>query len=57
VLHCDLGALLARLGRFREAVPEFETALRLDPRLEVARRNLQAAKVRLERMHAAEGNP
>jgi len=57
VLHCDLGALLARLGRFREAVSEFETALRLDPQLEVARRNLQAAKVRIERMHAAEGNP
>lgn len=49
VVHSDLGALLARLGRFREAVPEFEAALRLDPNLEVARRNLQAARARLER--------
>ncbi len=49
VVHSDLGALLARLGRFREAVPEFEAALRLDPNLEAARRNLQAARARLER--------
>ncbi len=48
-LHSDLGALLARLGRIREAVPEFETALRLDPALESARRNLAAARARLER--------
>ena len=48
VLHSDLGALLARLGRFREAVPEFETALRLDPKFETARHNLQAARARLE---------
>jgi tetratricopeptide (TPR) repeat protein len=47
VLHSDLGALLARLGRIREAVPEFEAALRLDPNLETARRNLQAARARL----------
>ena len=56
-LHSDLGALLARLGRFREAVPEFETALRLDPGLDVARRNLQKAKVRLDRINPAGGNP
>jgi len=56
-LHSDFGALLARLGRIREAVPEFETALRLDPQLDAAKRNLQAAKVRLDRMHAVEGNP
>jgi Flp pilus assembly protein TadD/mono/diheme cytochrome c family protein len=49
LLHSDFGALLARLGRFREAVPEFETALRLDPHLETARRNLEAARARLER--------
>jgi len=49
VLHSDLGAVLARLGRFRDAVPEFETALRLDPTLETARHNLQAARARLER--------
>jgi len=48
VLHSDLGVLLARLRRFRDAVPEFETALRLDPHLETARRNLQAARTHLE---------
>jgi Flp pilus assembly protein TadD len=47
VLHSDLGAVLARLGRIREAVPEFEAALRLDPTLETARHNLQAARARL----------
>ena len=48
VLHSDLGTVLARLGRIREAVPEFEAALRLDPKLETARHNLQAARARLE---------
>jgi Flp pilus assembly protein TadD len=48
-LHSDLGVVLARLGRFRDAVPEFETALRLDPKLEAARHNLDAARARLER--------
>jgi tetratricopeptide (TPR) repeat protein len=47
VLHSDLGTVLARLGRIREAVPEFEAALRLDPNLEAARHNLQAARARL----------
>jgi len=47
VLHSDLGTVLARLGRIREAVPEFEAALRLDPTLETARHNLQAARARL----------
>ena len=52
VLHSDLGTLLARLGRMQEAVPEFETALRLDPKLETARHNLQAARAHLaERSH------
>jgi tetratricopeptide (TPR) repeat protein len=49
VLHSDLGAVLARLGRFRDAVPEFEAALRLDPNLETAKRNLQAARAHLEK--------
>jgi Flp pilus assembly protein TadD len=48
-LHNDLGAMLAKLGRFREAVPEFETALRLDPLLDTAKRNLQEARDMLER--------
>jgi tetratricopeptide (TPR) repeat protein len=47
VLHSDLGTVLARLGRIREAVPEFEAALRLDPKLETARHNLEAARARL----------
>jgi tetratricopeptide (TPR) repeat protein len=46
-LHSDLGTVLARLGRVREAVPEFETALRLDPHLDAAKHNLQAARARL----------
>jgi len=47
VLHSDLGAVLARLGRVHEAVPEFETALRLDPKLDKARQNLQVARSQL----------
>jgi Flp pilus assembly protein TadD len=47
-LHSDFGTVLARLGHIREAVLEFETALRLDPHLEAARHNLVAAKARLE---------
>ena len=50
VLHSDLGAMLARLGRVREAVPEFEAALRLDPKMEAARHNLQAARAQLEKV-------
>jgi tetratricopeptide (TPR) repeat protein len=50
VLHSDLGTLLARLGRIREAVPEFEAALRLDPKLEAAQHNLQAARARLAQL-------
>ena len=50
VLHSDLGAVLARLGRFRDAVPEFEAALRIDPKLETARHNLQAARARLAQL-------
>ncbi len=46
-LHSDLGTVLARLGRIREAVPEFERALLLDPHLEAAQHNLRAARARL----------
>jgi Flp pilus assembly protein TadD len=49
VLHSDLGTLLARLGRIREAVPEFEAALRLDPQLATAKHNLESARARLAR--------
>jgi len=48
-LHSDLGTVLARLGRFREAVPEFEAALQLDPQFEAARHNLRAAQAHLEK--------
>jgi len=51
-LHSDLGTVLAKLGRFREAVPEFEAAVRLDPHLETAKHNLQAARARLEQTGA-----
>ncbi len=47
VLHNDLGEVLARLARPREAVPEFQAALRLDPRLEKASRNLEAARAQM----------
>ncbi len=46
-LHNNLGAVLARLGRFEQAVLEFEAALRLDPNLEPARKNLKAARTQM----------
>ncbi|MGA1981902.1 MAG: tetratricopeptide repeat protein [Acidobacteriaceae bacterium] len=49
VLHNDLGGVLDRLGRVREAVPEFEMAVRLDPKLDAAKRNLQAARAQLQK--------
>ena len=48
-LHNDLGAALLHLGRTHEAITEFETALRLNPKLEPARRNLEAARARPQR--------
>ena len=48
-LHSDLGTVLARLGQIRQAVPEFEAAVRLDPLLDTAKRNLQAARAMLDR--------
>jgi tetratricopeptide (TPR) repeat protein len=45
-MHNDLGEVLGRLGHSREAVAEFEAALRIDPNQENARRNLQAARAR-----------
>jgi Flp pilus assembly protein TadD/mono/diheme cytochrome c family protein len=47
VLFGDLGEVLARLGRTREAVPQFEAALRLDPNQEKAKRGLQTARAQL----------
>lgn len=42
--HTDLGSALARSGRLPEAIEEFQTALRLDPAYEEARRNLAEAQ-------------
>jgi Flp pilus assembly protein TadD len=47
-LHNDLGAILARLGRVREAIPEFEAAVRLDPKMDSARRNLETARAHVK---------
>ena len=49
-LHSLLGTVLVRLGRIREAEPEFETVLRLDPKLETARHDLQAARAQLKKV-------
>jgi len=46
-MHNDLGATLAQLGRPREAIPEFEAALRVNPNLGAARRNLEAARAQM----------
>jgi Flp pilus assembly protein TadD len=40
----DLGVNLVSQGRFGEAIDQFEEALRLQPDLAVARRNLTAAQ-------------
>ncbi len=40
--HSNLGAALQRLGRYEEAERQYREALRLDPGLENARRNLDA---------------
>jgi Flp pilus assembly protein TadD len=48
-MHNDLGEVLVRLGRTREAVPEFDAALHLDPNSEKAKRNLQAARTQMQK--------
>jgi tetratricopeptide (TPR) repeat protein len=47
-LHANLGTALARLGRFAEAIPQFETALSIDPSLEPAKQSLSAARSMLQ---------
>jgi Flp pilus assembly protein TadD len=49
VMHNDLGAVLARMGRVREAIPEFEAALKLNPNFEAARRSLDAARAQMQK--------
>ena len=45
--HNLLGAALASQGKLREAVPEFQTAVRLDPQLQSAKENLVRASALL----------
>jgi tetratricopeptide (TPR) repeat protein len=45
-LHNDLGIVLARLGRFPEAIVQFEAALRIEPDFQAARANLNQARRR-----------
>lgn len=47
-LHGRLGVALARLGQFAEAQVELETALRIDPTLEPARRALDFVQAKLK---------
>jgi tetratricopeptide (TPR) repeat protein/mono/diheme cytochrome c family protein len=46
-IHNDLGSALLALGDLAEAVAEFERALDLDPRNDVARENLAVARAKL----------
>ncbi|MEN9674338.1 MAG: hypothetical protein RIS76_234, partial [Verrucomicrobiota bacterium] len=46
--HVDLGVLLAQQARFTEAIPEFESALRLQPTNAVARQYLDLARQKLQ---------
>jgi Flp pilus assembly protein TadD/mono/diheme cytochrome c family protein len=48
-LHSNLGALLARAGNIAAAIGEFETALKLNPAHEAARRNLEIARRKVVR--------
>ena len=43
-VHNSLGVILAKQGKTNEALAEFETALRLDPRNEAARTNEETAE-------------
>jgi tetratricopeptide (TPR) repeat protein len=43
-MYNDLGEVLVRMGRAREAVPEFEAALRIDPNQQNAKQNLEAVR-------------
>ena len=46
-LRVNLGTALAALGRFKEAQPEFEAALRIDPNSQRARQALKAMQALL----------
>jgi tetratricopeptide (TPR) repeat protein len=47
-LHTSLGMILARMGQFRAAQPEFEAAVRIDPNFQPARRGLEAVQAQLK---------
>jgi Flp pilus assembly protein TadD len=47
-LHTNLGTALARLGRLKEAIPQFEEALAISPDLEAAKQNLASARTMLQ---------
>jgi hypothetical protein len=42
--HANLGLVLAELGRMDEAMQQWETAVRLDPKQENARRALERVR-------------
>ena len=52
----NLGGALWVLGRFDEAVEQFELALKLNPHMEQAQQNLARARAR-EREHQAGDEP
>jgi len=46
--HANLALALLASGKSRESIPEFETALRLNPQLTGAADNLRRAQAQLE---------
>ena len=55
-IHSNLGAALAGLGRFEEALPEYRSALKLSPRLVGARLNLALVYYKMGKIDDAAGN-
>jgi len=47
-LRTNLGVILAQLGRFKEAQPELEAALKIDPHAETARKALAAVQAQIK---------
>jgi tetratricopeptide (TPR) repeat protein len=52
-IHSNLGAALAGLGRFAEAIPEYKTALKQSPNVPWARLNLALAYYKMGRISDA----
>lgn len=55
-LHANLGTALARLGRLKEAIPQFEEALAISPDLEAAKQNLASARTMLQEQQRQHGD-